>query len=133
MSSKLTVPFQVTDNANVKLKYFFGPNQYNVLKKVTVNDEKMKMEQLVPLGGKLLSYINKGVIIPLFNFLGRFIKNYGIIILVMTLIIKLVLFPLTYKSYASSAKMKILKPEIDKVLEKIPQDKQMERQSYNFV
>ncbi len=128
MSSKLTVPFQVTDNANVKLKYFFGPNQYNVLKKVTVNDEKMKMEQLVPLGGKLLSYINKGVIIPLFNFLGRFIKNYGIIILVMTLIIKLVLFPLTYKSYASSAKMKILKPEIDKVLEKIPQDKQMERQ-----
>ncbi len=127
MSSKLSVPFQANDT-KLKFKYYFGPNNYSDLRKIAIGDTKLQIDKIIPLGGKYLGIINKGVIIPLFNFLGRFISNYGIIILVLTLIIKLVLFPLTYKSYASAAKMKILKPEIDKALEKIPKDKQMERQ-----
>lgn len=128
MSSSMSVPYYQGQNNSVKLAFFVGPNQYNTLKNIVIADEKMQMEKLVPLGGKFLGIINKGLIIPLFNFLGKFIHNYGIIILVLTLIIKLVLFPLTYRSYSSAAKMRILKPEIDKALEKIPEDKQMERQ-----
>jgi len=128
MTSSMSVPYYPGDDNSVNLGFYVGPNQYKILKKVTIADEKMQLEKLVPLGGKFLGVINKGLIIPLFNFLGKYIANYGLIILVLTLIIKLVLFPLTYKSYSSAAKMRILKPEIDKVTEKIGEDKQMERQ-----
>lgn len=128
MKSKLTVPFQVTEKTTIDLAYYFGPNKYSILRKIKIKDQRMKLEKLIPLGGKFLGLINKGVIIPLFNFLGKYINNYGIIILVLTVIIKLVLFPLTYKSYTSAAKMRILKPEIDKATKKIPKDKQMEKQ-----
>lgn len=128
MQTSMTVPYYPGDQNSVNLAFYVGPNQYNILKKVEINDELMMLEKLVPLGGKFLGIINKGLIIPLFNFLGKFIKNYGLIIFVLTLIIKIVLFPLTYKSYASAAKMRILKPEIEKATEKIPKDKQMDRQ-----
>ncbi|MBN2662943.1 MAG: membrane protein insertase YidC [Bacteroidales bacterium] len=128
MQTSMSVPYYQGDQNSVNLAFYVGPNQYNVLKSITINDQRMMLEQLVPLGGKFLGIINKGLIIPLFNFLGKFIKNYGLIIFVLTLIIKLVLFPLTYRSYASAAKMRILKPEIEKATEKIPKDKQMDRQ-----
>ncbi len=128
MKSKITIPFHYGKDESIKLAYYFGPNKYSILNKIRIGKEKMQMAKLIPLGGKFLSPINKYVIIPMFNFLGRFIHNYGIIILIMTLIIKLVLFPFTYKSYASGAKMRIIKPELDKALEKYPKDKKMERQ-----
>lgn len=128
MQTSMTVPYYPSDQNSVNLAFYVGPNQYNVLKKVEINDQRLMLEKLVPLGGKFLGIINKGLIIPLFNFLGKFIKNYGIIIFVLTLIIKIVLFPFTYKSYVSAAKMRILKPEIEKATEKIPKDKQMDRQ-----
>ncbi len=128
MSSDITVPYRSSDNQQIKFAYYFGPNKYPVLKKIKIDDEKMMMQKMIPLGGKWLSWINTGLFIPMFNFLSKFIENYGIIILIITVLIKLLLFPLTYKSYASAAKMRILKPEIDKALEKIPKDKQMERQ-----
>lgn len=128
MKSKITVPFHHNKNEEINLAFYFGPNKYSILNKIKINDEKMDMGELIPLGGKLLAPINKYAIIPMFNFLGKFITNYGIIILIMTFIIKLVLFPLTYKSYASGAKMRIIKPELDKALTKYPEDKKMERQ-----
>lgn len=128
MTSKISVPFQLTNNTNIKLKYFFGPNKYKILRKIKVENKKMKLENLIPLGGKFLGLINKAIIIPFFNVLGKFMTNYGLIILVMTIIIKLTLMPLTYRSYASSAKMRILKPEIDKATKKIPKDDQMKKQ-----
>lgn len=128
MKSKITIPFHHNKEEKINLAFYFGPNQYSILNKITINDEKLKMGKLVPLGGKFLAPINKYAIIPMFNFLGRFIHNYGIIILVLTFIIKLVLFPFTYKSYASGAKMRIIKPELDKALAKYPEDKKMERQ-----
>lgn len=76
----------------------------------------------------MFAWVNKWFVIPIFNFLEKYIMNYGIIILILTIIIKLILAPLTYKSYMSTAKMKVLKPQIDEINERIPKDKAMERQ-----
>ena len=105
------------ENGNVTLPFdfYFGPNHYRTLK-----DYDRKYEKIIPLGGSVIGLISRGVIIPTFNFLGKFIHNYGIIILIMTILIKIVVSPLTMKSYKSSAKMNILKPEIDKLNEKYP-------------
>ena len=104
----------------IKLPYefYFGPNDYRGLKAYD-----MKYEKIVPLGGWMVSWFSRLVIIPCFDFLGKFIKNYGIVILLMTILIKLLISPLTMKSYKSSAKMQILKPEIDKLNAKYPNEK----------
>ena len=111
---------------------FIGPNLYPLLSSLDhkiQTDEDLKMTRLIPLGWSVFRWINTGVIIPIFNFLGGFISNYGIIILIMTIFIKLVLFPLTYKSYMSSAKMRVLAPDIKAINEKYPgQDNAMKRQ-----
>lgn len=102
---------------------FIGPNLYPLLSDLDhqINtDEDLKLTRLIPLGWSLFRWINTGVIIPVFNFLGSFISNYGIIILVLTVFIKLVLFPLTYKSYKSSAKMRFLAPDIKAINDKYP-------------
>lgn len=104
-SDKVTVPFE----------FYFGPNHYRTLK-----NYDQRYEKIIPLGGSVIGLISRGVIIPTFNFLGRFISDYGIIILIMTILIKLVISPLTMKSYKSSAKMNVIKPEIDKLNEKYP-------------
>lgn len=99
----------------IPLKFYFGPNLYKELKSYNAGFEK-----IVPLGGWLIGWINRVVIINCFDFLSRFISNYGIIILVLTILIKLVISPLTFKSYMSSAKMKVLKPEVEKINAKYP-------------
>ena len=82
-----------------------------------------KYEKIIPLGGWLVNWFSRLIIIPCFDFLGRFISNYGLVILLMTLLIKLLLSPLTIKSYKSTAKMQVIKPEIDKLNEKYPNEK----------
>lgn len=109
---------QVEYNGNtdvIPFQYYFGPNLYKELKIYDYGFEK-----IVPLGGWLIGWINRVVIINCFDFLSRFVSNYGIIILLLTIIIKLVISPLTLKSYVSSAKMRVLKPEVDKINEKYP-------------
>lgn len=128
MSSRISIPFRIDDKTDVPLAFYIGPNKYSILRKIKVDGHKLQMEKLIPYGKSLTAWINKFMIIPMFNFLSKYISNMGIIILIMTLVIKLLLFPLTYQSYASSAKMRIIKPELDKVLSKIPENKQMERQ-----
>ena len=83
---------------------------------------------MVPLGWGIFGWVSRFAIIPMFDFFSSFISNFGVIILLMTIVIKLVLFPLTYKSYVSSAKMRVLKPEIDEINERIPPEKAAERQ-----
>lgn len=78
------------------------------------------LQKMIPLGWSIFGWVNRIAVIPLFNWLGEVIENYGIIILLMTIIIKIVLFPLTYKSYLSTAKMKVLKPRIDEIGSKFP-------------
>ena len=104
-----------SDKVSVPFEFYFGPNHYRTLK-----NYDQRYEKIIPLGGSVIGLISRGVIIPTFNFLGRFISNYGIIILIMTILIKLVISPLTMKSYKSSAKMNVIKPEIDKLNEKYP-------------
>lgn len=121
--SQIGIPFEQSPNQEQKMTFFFGPNHFNTLKSYD-----LEMENLVGLGGLMSRVINRYAIIPMFSFLNNFINNYGLIILILTLVIKLVLFPLTYRSYISMAKMKALKPEIDAINEKIPKEKSMERQ-----
>ena len=104
--------------------FYYGPNHYKTLKSYGFGFEK-----IVPLGGWLIGWINRVVIINFFDYLSRFISNFGIIILLMTIAIKLLISPLTLKSYISSAKMRVLKPEIDKINEKYPkQEDAMKKQ-----
>ena len=118
-SAKLRSDFQAgSDNIVLPYEFYFGPNDYNTLKRY---DEKY--EKIIPLGGWMVAWFSRLVIIPCFDFLGRFISNYGLVILLMTLLIKLIISPLTIKSYKSSAKMQVIKPEMDKINEKYPNEK----------
>lgn len=121
-----------SDKAQPASFYFYlGPNRYKVLSSYDKYSprEDLKLTRLIPLGWKLFRWINTGVIIPVFNWLGTFLSNYGIIILLLTIIIKVVLSPLTYKTYISQAKMRFLKPDIDAINEKYPgQDNAVKRQ-----
>ena len=107
-SSEIVIPYE----------FYFGPNDYKTLKSYD-----QKYEKIVPLGGWMVAWFSRLVIIPSFDLLGRFISNYGIVILLMTLLIKLLISPLTIKSYKSSAKMQVIKPEMDKINAKYPNEK----------
>ncbi len=122
-SAELSVPYQRTNDFNMPMHFYFGPNNFKALKRIG-----FQLQDLVTIGGSIIRWINAWVIIPIFNFLNNYISNYGIIILLLTLIIKMALLPLTYKSYMSQAKMRALKPEIEEINAKIPKDKAMERQ-----
>ncbi|HEY6915367.1 MAG TPA: membrane protein insertase YidC, partial [Paludibacter sp.] len=130
-SANMVVGFDPTGKQPTTFQMFFGPNQYKILNsfdKGVESDKELQLNKLIPLGWGIFGWVNRFVIIPLFNFFSQFISNFGLIILLMTIVIKLVLFPLTYKSYMSSAKMRVLKPEIDEIHAKIPAEKAAERQ-----
>ncbi len=115
-NARLQSGLQLQDGSvTIPFDFYFGPNHYRTLKSYD-----QKYEKIIPLGGSVIGLISRGVIIPTFNFLGKFIHNYGLIILIMTILIKIVVSPLTIKSYKSSAKMNVIKPEIDKLNEKYP-------------
>ena len=117
-SAKLQSEFTPGTEVTVPYEFYLGPNDYRTLKSYD-----QKYEKIVPLGGWMVAWFNRLVIIPCFDLLGRFIHNYGLVILLMTLLIKLLISPLTIKSYKSTAKMQVIKPEIDKLNEKYPSEK----------
>lgn len=128
-----TVAFDPTGAKTTNFHLFLGPNQYNILSKYDKglpDEQKLYLNRLIPLGWGffLMQWVNRFFVIPVFNFLSSFIGSFGIIILILTLIVKIILFPLTFKSYMSGAKMRVLKPEIDEINAKIPADKPQERQ-----
>ena len=128
---EMAVSFDPSGKTPTNLHMFFGPNQYKVLSVYDdelEGDNKLSLNRIIPLGWGIFGWVNRFAIIPMFNFFSNFISNFGIIILLMTLVIKLVLFPLTFKSYMSSAKMRVLKPEIDEINARIPAEKMAERQ-----
>lgn len=114
-AAKMRGDFKVSNNVVINNEFYFGPNHYKTLKSYG-----QKYEKIIPLGGWMVGWFTKWVIIPLFDFLHKFISNFGIIILLMTLFIKIVVLPFAYKSYSSSAKMQALKPEMDKINAKYP-------------
>ena len=118
-SAKLRSDFQAgSGNVTIPYQFYFGPNDYRTLKSYD-----QKYEKIIPLGGWMVGWFSRLVIIPCFDFLGRFISNYGLVILLMTILIKLLISPLTIKSYKSSAKMQVIKPEVDKLNAKYPNEK----------
>ena len=125
MSAVVDVPFDgLNEDNKIEMSYYFGPNNFKVLKQYDLN-----LEDQIPLGGKLVSWINKLIVINVFDWLGHYGWNYGIVILILTIIIKVCLMPIAYKSYVSSAKMRVLKPEIDAINEKYPkQEDAMKKQ-----
>ena len=117
-TARLRSEFQPSSNTVIPFNFYFGPNDFGVLKQYD-----LKYEKIIPLGGWLVNWISRFVIIPCFDFLSRFINNWGLIILLMTILIKVVLSTLTYKSFKSSAKMNVLKPDIEQINKKYPNEK----------
>jgi YidC/Oxa1 family membrane protein insertase len=129
--TRTLIPFDPRGDESTHMRFFFGPNQYKILKgfdKGVDSDEHLNLDSLLPLGWAIFGWVNKYMVIPVFDFLGGFLTNYGLIILLLTIIIKIVLLPFTFKSYMSTAKMRVLRPQIDEINAKIPSDKPMERQ-----
>ena len=117
-SSNLTLSPQ----SNMNFQFYLGPNDYSVLKSY-----KKNLEEIIPLSYGIfgfVKYINTWLVIPVFNALSKVFSSYGVVILILTFIIRLLMSPFTYKSYVSSAKMKALKPEMDELREKLGDDKQ---------
>ena len=132
-SFPMSVKEEVTQ---VPLTFIFGPNDYELLQRydaeLSQNDAPLQLDHLVYLGMSVFRWINKYLIIPIVTFLSGFLSNWGIIILLMTLIIKMLLWPFTHKSYLSQAKMRVLKPQIDEINAKYPgkdQEAMMKRQT----
>lgn len=118
-ATTLAIPAKDVLGNGGEFTFFFGPNDYTVLKKLPFD-----FERNLELGWGIFAYVNKFLIIPIFHFLQKFISSYGIIIVLLVFFIKTLLLPLTYKSYLSMAKMRVLKPEIDAIKEKNEGDMQ---------
>jgi len=124
-NSSIDLPYNRKGDQTFAMRLYFGPNSHQILKRYKEN----KLENLVTVGGPMIRWINEYVIIPLFDWLSRFFNNYGVIILFLTLIIKLALFPLTFRSFKSQAVMRVLKPQVDEINAKFPkQEDAMKKQ-----
>lgn len=124
-SARMTVPYDA-QTEGYDFAFYFGPNEYPILRKV---GEDLALERLVPLGWGIFGWINRWCVIPVFGFLRGYISSFGIIILILVILVKLVISPLTYKSYVSMAKMRLIKPQVDELTKKYPkQEDAMKRQ-----
>ena len=123
LMAKTNVAFDPEGNQPTRFQFYFGPNDYRILKqnsKLANSDHKIRLNRVIDLGWPIVREINRYLIIPLFNLLSKWNLNMGIVILLMTLIVKALVFPAQVKSYMSSAKMRALKPYIDEVNAKYP-------------
>ena len=126
-----SVPFDLTGKNPTGFRFYCGPNHYNTLKAYDeglAKEDRLYLNKLVPLGWKIVSWINTALVIPMFDLFTSWGLHIGIIILLMTIVIKLIILPFVFVSYKSSAKMRVLKPQIDAINEKYPADKMQERQ-----
>lgn len=126
-----TLYFEQQPSAHVTLpmKFYLGPNHYNTLRRTEVP----QFDRIIDLGWGIFAWMNRFLVIPIFNFLSGFNLSYGIIILVLTVVIKLILLPIAYRNQKSSARMRALKPEIEAINKKFPdQEDMMKRQQANM-
>jgi YidC/Oxa1 family membrane protein insertase len=114
LAANFELPYNHNRDEKLSFQFYFGPNHYKTLKSYNLG-----FEELVPLGWGIFGWVNQYIIINLFDFLSKYFASYGLIIFLLTLIIKIGLAPFTYKAFLSQAKMKVLKPEIDKINEKL--------------
>ena len=132
LTTRATLDYSSTLESPAAFEIYMGPNLYPLMSDISTTvfpDEDMHLTKVIPLGWKLFRWINTLIVIPVFTFLGKFISNYGIIILLLTIFIKIILFPFTYKSFMSQARMRVLAPEIKEINDKYPgQENAMKRQ-----
>ncbi|MEE0950928.1 MAG: membrane protein insertase YidC [Paludibacteraceae bacterium] len=131
-STHTSVPFDITGKQATGMRFYLGPNHYHTLEAYdddVERDERLHLNELVPLGWKIVSWINTILVIPMFDLFTSWGLHIGIVILLMTLVIKLIILPFVFVSYKSSAKMRALKPQIDAINEKYPAEKMQERQA----
>jgi len=128
-TARMTVPY-TPQTDSYDFAFYFGPNKYSILRKVDVEGAgDLYLERLVPLGWGIFGWINRWCVIPVFDFLRNYIANFGIIILILVILVKLVISPITYKSYVSMAKMRLIKPQVDELAKKYPkQEDALKRQ-----
>ncbi|MGN0001883.1 MAG: membrane protein insertase YidC [Sphingobacterium composti] len=112
--------FNAQANNHYEFNYFFGPNKYNTLKA-----EGQSYDKIINMGWGPIGWINRFITVPLFDWLDGYALSYGIVILILTLLLKGAMFPLTRKSYLSMAKMRVLKPQLDAIKEKVGEDNPM--------
>ena len=130
-STNTHVPFDITGTNTTGFRFYMGPNHYNTLKSYdegVAKEDQLHLKSLVPLGWKIVSWINFIIVIPMFDLFTSWGLHIGWVILLMTLVIKLIILPFVFVSYKSSAKMRALKPQIDAINEKYPAEKMQERQ-----
>ena len=122
----LKTPLALTNGElNYNMKWFYGPSDYNLLKTY----EGTGLDETADLGWGIFGFLNRTVFYPVFNFLKGLLSNYGLIIILMTIVVRLIMSPLVYKSYLSSAKMKVIRPELTALNEKYPgKENAMKRQ-----
>lgn len=119
-SVQMAVPYTL-QNDHYDFAFYFGPNKYAILKKVTdPAGTDIHLERLIPLGWGIFGWVNRWFVIPVFDFLRNYIASFGVIILILAILVKLIISPLTYKSYLSTAKMRIIKPEVDELAKRYP-------------
>ncbi len=126
-----SVPFDLTGKNPTGFRFYCGPNHYHTLKAYdegVAKEDRLYLNKLVPLGWKIVSWINTALVIPMFDIFTSWGLHIGIVILLMTIVIKLIILPFVFVSYKSSAKMRVLKPQIDEINAKFPADKMQERQ-----
>ena len=129
--TQTNIPFDVNGLKTTGFRFYFGPNHYNTLKAYDADKpkaEKLHLKELVPLGWKIVSWINMILVIPMFDLFTSWGLHIGLVIFLMTLVIKLIILPFVFASYKSSAKMRALKPQLDEINAKYPADKMQERQ-----
>ena len=123
---ELKAPLALTGGEfNYNMKWFYGPSDYNLLKKYEGTD----LDETADLGWGIFGFLNRTIFYPVFNFLSGYSGNFGLIIILMTIVVRILMSPLVYKSYVSSAKMKVIRPELTAVNEKLPgKENAMKRQ-----
>lgn len=127
--------FDPTGEKASSLRIYMGPNKYHTLNaydKGKQKYERLRLRELVPLGWEIVAWINRIITIPMFDLLTGWGLNIGLVILIMTIVIKLIILPFTFKSFQSSAKMRVLKPQMDEINARIPAEKMQERQQAQF-
>jgi len=124
MSASFSLPYDRKETQSYGMRFYAGPNHYQTLKKI----DDLNLEKIIPLGWGIFGWVNKFLVIPTFNFLNGFNLNYGIIILILTILVRIILLPLTYGSFKSQAKMKVLQPEMTEINEKFKDDAMKKQQ-----
>jgi YidC/Oxa1 family membrane protein insertase len=124
MTASLALPFNHQQDQNYGMRFYFGPNHYQTLKSI----DELGLEKLIPLGWGIFGWVNRFLVIPTFNYLNSFNWNYGIIILLLTILVRIVILPFTFGSFKSQAKMKVLAPEMQELNEKYGDDPMKKQQ-----